>query len=253
MKLKEIFPQIETNQTFQNICRDSQFAKPGDIYFCLSKNKEKALSRCQQAKDNGAIVVSELDFDIKVDDARDAFACACKKFYDNACDDLKIIGITGTNGKTTTSRVIAEMLKRNQKKVGVIGTSGVFFDGKKFESPLTTPDADFLHKTFFEMRNAGVEEVVMEVYAHSIDQKRINGINLDIGVLTNITQDHLDYFETFENFEKTKLVFFKKDHIKLAVVCADDSSAKKLIDTAKIPVLTYAINSPSDTFAIDID
>lgn len=253
MNLKEILPEIDTDQKFENICRDSKTAKAGDVYFCLTKNQEKALGRCQEAKNNGAIVVSELDFDIKVDDARDAFAWACKRFYDNACDDLKIVGITGTNGKTTTSRVIAEMLNRNQKKVGVIGTSGVFFDGKKYESPLTTPDADFLHKTFFDMREAGVEVAVMEVSAHAIDQKRINGINFDIGVLTNVTQDHLDYFETFENYEQTKLDFFKKDHVKMAVVCADDPSAKKLIESAKIPLLSYGIYSPSDTFAIDIN
>ena len=252
MKLKDIFSNFENDLEFKDICRDSVKCKKDDLFFCLSKDYEKALKQCTEAKQNGAFVVSEFDFDIKVDDVRDVFARTCKKFYHNACDDMKIIGITGTNGKTTTSRVIAEMLKRNGVNVGVIGTSGVFFDGKKKDSPLTTPDADFLHKTFLEMKNAGVEIVVMEVSAHAIDQKRINAINFEMGVLTNITQDHLDYFKDFENYEKTKLSFLDKSHVKMAIVCADDKSCKKILDKANVPVLSYGINSPSDSFAIDV-
>lgn len=252
MNLTEILPS-SINPNFENITRDSKTAKKGDVYFCLSKDSTKAKERCEEAKQKGAIVVSEFDgSDVKVEDVRDSFARACKVFYDNACDDLKIVGITGTNGKTTTSRVVAEMLKRNGKNVGVIGTSGVFFNGKHFECPLTTPDADFLHKTFYDMRNEGVEYVVMEVSAHAIDQKRINGINFEIGVLTNVTQDHLDYFQNFETYENTKLSFISKDHIKMAIVCADDISARKLIDYCDVPLLSYGLYSPCDSFAVNV-
>ena len=253
MNLKELLPEFEEDFLFKKISHDSETVESGDIYFCLTQDEEKARSRCKTAKSKGAFVVSEFDFGIKVSDVRDVFARACKRFYDNACDDLKIVGITGTNGKTTTSRVVAEMLKRNGKSVGVIGTSGVFFDGVRKDSPLTTPDADFLHKTFFDMREAGVDVVVMEVSAHAIDQKRINGINFDIGVLTNVTQDHLDYFENFENYEATKLEFMTKKHIKMGIICMDDPSARKLIDNCDVPLLTYGIFSPSDSFAVDIN
>ena len=252
MLLKEILPDLDEKDNFNNISKDSKHARQGDIYFCLTKDKNKAKQRCEEAKANGARVVSEFDFDIKVEDCREAFASACKKFYDEACNDLHIIGITGTNGKTTTSHIIAEMLKRNGKSVGVIGTSGVFYNGKNLDCPLTTPDADFLHKTFKQMRDDGVEYVVMEVSAHAIDQKRINGISFDIGVLTNITQDHLDYFETFENYAKTKLDFFNLQHMKLAVVCADDMIAKRLIETSDVPILSYGMLNPCDTFALDV-
>lgn len=252
MRLNQIL-ESERDDEFKNISRDSTAVQAEDVYFCLTKDKEKALERCRQAREKGAFVVSELDFDIKVKDVRDCFARACKKFYDNACDEMTLIGITGTNGKTTTARVVAEMLKRNGKKVGVIGTSGVFYNGKHMDCPLTTPDSDFLHKTFYDMRENGVEFVVMEVSAHAIDQKRINGIKFDIGVLTNVTQDHLDYFKNFDEYEKTKLSFISKKYLNKAVVCTDDVSACKLIDKTNVPLISYGIYSPSDTFAVDIN
>ncbi len=252
---------MELNELIENaknkgcsISKDCEAVKAGDLFFCLTQDIDKAEKRCKIAHKNGATVIGEFAFcDFKVKDARREFAQTCKTYYENASDDLKIIGITGTNGKTTTSYVVAEMLKRNGKKVGIIGTSGVFFDGKMLDCPLTTPDADFLHKTFYQMREAGVEYVVMEVSAHAIDQKRIDGINFEIGVLTNITQDHLDYFGNFESYEQTKLRFMTKEHIKMGIVCADDPSAAKLIESADFPILSYGINSPSDAFAINIE
>ena len=265
MLFKDIFKGLNipddesdfTNYDFSGISRDSTKIKQGDIYFCLSNDEAKAEKRCRQAIDNGArVVVSDFSFafpeNLEVKDCRDMFARACANFYKRACDDLKIVGITGTNGKTTTSHVVAQMLQRNGHKVGVIGTSGVFFDGKQFDCPLTTPDADFLHRTFFEMREKGIEFVIMEVSAHAIEQKRINGINFDIGVLTNITQDHLDYFETFENYEKTKLKFLSKEYVKMGVICVDDNSAKKILGKTDIPILTYGIYNPCDVFAVDV-
>lgn len=242
----------------KNLSRDSRKTGQGDVFFCLTDDYDKACQRCKQAFENGAsVVVSDFSMPfertLKVDDCRDVFARACANFYERACDRLKMIGITGTNGKTTTSHVIAQMLKRNGKKVGVIGTNGVYFSGRRFDCPLTTPDADFLHKTFLEMKNAGVEFVVMEVSAHAIDQKRINGINFDVGVLTNVTQDHLDYFKTFDVYEKTKLDFLTKKHCRFGVVCADDKSARKLLENADIPLVTYGLFSPADVFAVDVD
>jgi len=241
----------------ESISQDSKDVLKGGIYFCLTDDVKKANSRCIEALQNGArVVVSKFDLSLKehimVDDVRKVFSTACANFYERACDGLKIVGITGTNGKTSTSHIVAQMLRRNGKKVGVIGTNGVYFDGRKYDCPLTTPDADFLHKTFFEMKKAGVEYIVMEVSAHAIDQKRIDGINFDVGVLTNITQDHLDYFKTMEEYEKTKLSFFDPSYIKCGIVCADDQLARKLLDESKVPLISYGLNNPSDVFAIDV-
>lgn len=240
------------------ISRDSKACKKGDVYFCLTADKQKAQQRCAEAFSNGAeIVVSNFQFEgcncVKVEDVRERFSTACKRFYDNACDKMKMIAICGTNGKTSTSHIVAEMLRRNGKKVGVIGTSGVFYNGKQKECPLTTPDADFLHETFKEMSEDGVECVVMEVSAHAVDQKRVSGITFDVGVLTNITQDHLDYFDTMENYQKTKLSFFNKKNVKKAIVCVDDKRARQLLFHTNIPIVTYGLENPADVFAINVD
>ncbi len=239
----------------ESISKIAENTKCNDVFFCLTDDKNLAEKRCEVAKKMGAkLVLSQFDFDgcVCCKDIRKEFALACKKFYQNACDDLKIVGITGTNGKTTTSHVVSQILERNGKKVGIIGTNGIFYCGKKFDYEMTTPDADILHKTFLDMKNSGVEYVVMEVSAHSIAQSRVEGIDFEIGVLTNITQDHLDYFGTFENYEKTKLDFISKKHIKKAVVCVDDLCARKAIEKSDVPVITYGIENPSDCFALDI-
>ncbi len=237
------------------ISRDSKTVKKGEVYFCLSDEYEKAHQRCIEALENGAAcVVSNftLPFDnsVKVENCRKSFAEACKIQSGNACDKMKMIGVTGTNGKTTTSYVIAQMLSRSGHKVGLIGTNGVYYAGKKEECPLTTPDADFLHETFKKMHDAGVEYVVMEVSAHAIDQNRIHGINFDIGVLMNITQDHLDYFKTMKNYQNAKAKFF--ENVKNAVICTDDARCFEIAQKLDIPVTTYGVENPCDAFAIDI-
>lgn len=265
MLVKNLLYDCISKQKFLNfadvdvkgICHECDLVKNGDIFFSLSSDEKTSFQRCKKALEQGAsVIVSGFDFDIKnnlqVENVRKQFAFSCKNFYGCACDKMYMIGVSGTNGKTSTTHIIAEMLKRNGKKVGVIGTNGVFYDGKSFPSPLTTPDADFLHKTFFEMQKTGVEYVVMEVSAHAIDQNRVEGILFDVGVLTNITQDHLDYFKTMENYEKTKLSFFTKQHIKKAIVCGDDLRARKLIESCDVPVVSYGIENPCDAFAIDV-
>lgn len=260
MKLKELLkedclPQIEDVEVL-GIKREVEAVEQGDVFFCLSSNKEKAEVACRVARERGAkICFSKFDIEgcQQLEDVRKRFSLACKQFYGSACDQMKMVAICGTNGKTSTSHIVGQMLKRNGIKVGVVGTSGVFFNGKEFPSPLTTPDADFLHKTFKAMKESGVEVVVMEVSAHAIDQKRVEGIRFAVSVLTNITQDHLDYFHTMEEYEKTKLSFFNKNSVDMAIVCVDDPRAAKLAQTTEIPVLTYGIKNPSDVFAININ
>ncbi|MDE6583038.1 MAG: UDP-N-acetylmuramoyl-L-alanyl-D-glutamate--2,6-diaminopimelate ligase [Clostridia bacterium] len=239
------------------ISKDSRTVKGGEIYFCLNEDRDLTQKRCKEALERGASVVVcsySLPYEncITVKDIRESFAYACGNFYKRACDDLKIIGISGTNGKTTTAHIISHMLKHNGKNVGVIGTNGISYNGKIIETNMTTPDADVLHQTFLDMKNTGVEYVVMEVSAHAIDQKRIEGINFELGVLTNITQDHLDYFKTFATYARTKFSFFSRKHIKKAIVCVDDKNASKLLGKTNVPVKTYGIHNPCDSFAIDI-
>lgn len=253
--IKENNLQSLKKQEVKLLTKDVDKISEDTVYFCLTSDFENAKQRCSIALQKGAMmIVSGFDFEdcIKVEDVRDLFASSCASFYERACDSLKIVGISGTNGKTTTSYVVGEILKRNGKSVGVIGTNGVYYAGKTLDCPLTTPDADFLHKTFLDMKNAGVEYVIMEVSAHSIVQKRINSINFEIGVLTNITQDHLDYFGTMENYQEAKLSFFNSSHIKSAIACIDDERTKAIFATCDVPITTYGIKNPADCFAIDV-
>lgn len=260
VKLKNLLgenclPQFEEMEVV-DIKREAEKVGKGDVFFCLTANRQKAEDACKLANDRGArLCFSNFDVEgcCQLKDVRKVFSLACKNFYGAACDKMKMVAVCGTNGKTSTSHIVAQMFKRNGVKVGVVGTSGVFFDGKEFQSPLTTPDADFLHKTFALMQESGVEIVVMEVSAHAVDQKRVEGIKFDVAVLTNITQDHLDYFQTMEEYEKTKLSFFKKENVKTVIVCVDDERAKKLLQVSQVPILTYGIKNPSDAFAIDIN
>lgn len=238
------------------LTKDVSAVNEKTIFFCLSSNREKAKLQCEQAKKNGAMLVVSGFYGIgdckNAESVRELFAKSCANFYERACDKLKIVGVTGTNGKTTTTHIIGEILKRNGISAGIIGTNGVFYGGKTFPCPLTTPDADFLHMTFRDMYDAGVEYVIMEVSAHAIAQKRVDDINFEVGVLTNITQDHLDYFGTMENYQNTKLSFFTSEHIKKAVVCIDDERAQNIFAGCDVPITTYGIKNPSDCFAIDI-
>lgn len=262
MLLKDIIKQPFKKAELQNIdivgvSRDSRQVKANELFYCFSLDQEEALKQCQQAlQAKAAAVVCQLPLNlpncIAAKDVRSEFANACANFYHRACDKLKIIGVTGTNGKTTTTYIIAQILQRNGFKSAVIGTNGVFYNGKVLPCPLTTPDADFLHKTFDVFVKEGVEYVIMEVSAHAIAQKRIDGIKFEIGVLTNITQDHLDYFKTFAAYQKTKLEFLNSIYIKTAVVCADDKSCKSVLNFVNIPMITYGLANPCDAFAMDM-
>lgn len=230
--------------------------KKGDLFFDLKGDKninvvfEKGAEFIIRlgSKDK---FISDKVFDCK--SVREIYALASKRYYKNACENMKIIGITGTNGKSSTVKLIYDILLWSGRKVGMIGTMGCRYDQTEIETCLTTPDPHVLHKLFYQMRKCGIEYVVMEVSAHAIALKKVSGIKFDVFALTNITQDHLDFFGDMENYSKTKLSMFDKKYIKQGIVCSDDDFARSLIDNVNIPLITYAIENPSDIFAIDIE
>lgn len=265
MLLKDLMKGIKLNNNIDafldvdinKICIDSNKVQEGDIFICINGSKENGTKYYMNALEKGAsFIVTEENLDIKnqiiVDSTREVFALLCKNYYKSCCDKMKIVGITGTNGKTTTSYIIYQILKNYGKKVGIIGTLGIKFDDIEYENPWTTPDPDLLHEIFEKMYKRDIEYVIMEVSAHAIEQKKIEGIKFEIGVLTNITQDHLDYFKNMDNYANTKLSFFDKKHIKLGVLNSDDNYSRKIINAEKLPVLSYGIDNPCDVFAIDM-
>ena len=137
---------------------------------------------------------------ILVKNTRKIMPKICNLFFDNILNKLKLIGITGTNGKTTTTHLIYQILKINNYTVGLIGTNGCFYKNKKIDINLTTPDTVDLFYIFSKMASVGIEYIIMEVSAHAIALNKLYGLKFEISALTNITQDHLDFFKTMEKY-----------------------------------------------------
>ena len=203
-----------------------------------------------EAIKNGAIAIvthTKLNVQIPqimVENTRKALSIVASNFYNNPEKQLKIIGITGTNGKTSTSYILAKLLRGFGKKVGVIGTSGVFVNGKKYSPTLTTPDSTKLFEIFSKMVKQKVEYVVMEVSAHAIALHKVFGIDFTQKILTNVSVDHLDFFETVECYKNTKLQFFETG--KNFVVNFDDEVGKYIKQQKTNKTLSYGINPKSD-------
>ncbi|QSQ09732.1 UDP-N-acetylmuramoyl-L-alanyl-D-glutamate--2,6-diaminopimelate ligase [Koleobacter methoxysyntrophicus] len=188
---------------------------------------------------------------IKVKNTRKALACLTKAFYNNLDEKMHLIGVTGTNGKTTTTHLIKKILEESGKKVGLIGTISNKIGDREIQAERTTPEAPDLFKLFKEMYDNGVEYVVMEVSSHSLELERVYGLKFKIGVFTNLTQDHLDFHENFENYYQAKKKLFKIS--SLGVINCDDKAGRRLVDEIDIPVLTYGIGGKCDIKAENIN
>lgn len=264
MKLYEIIDSIEIKNSvgdleieIENLNFDTRKKKTSSLFFCINGTELDTHELYKEAIAGGAVafvvekILPVIVPQILVSDSRKAMALMSKNFYSKACDKLKIITVVGTNGKTTTTHLIASILKTAGKKVGIIGTCGVKGIEDVFDTNLTTPDSVELHKIFKSMQDNGIEYVVMEASAHAIYLEKLCGIRSEISVFTNITQDHLDFFETMENYSLTKMNYFSINNTKLGIINIDDSYGKKIANLGRIPVVTYGLENPSDVFAIN--
>lgn len=223
------------------------------MFFCFA-GKVDGFKLVGDAIANGAVVIVcekyiECECEVVVvKDIRVALAIISQNFYDTK--DVKVIGITGTNGKTTTSFIIKNILEQSGKRVGLIGTNGIYFQNEFIEAKLTTPDPIDLHHILSIMKKAKIDFVVMEVSAHAIALKKVYGVNFVCKILTNLTQDHLDYFKTMQNYAKAKESFF--DEKDLMIVNVDDSLGQKVASKFETCV-TFGLKNPSDAFCVDIN
>ena len=242
------------------LCADSRIYKKGDLFICIRGERVDSHRYAEEALEKGAVaVVTERKLDvcgvqIVVEDSRLAMSLLSSAFYGEPSKHLKIIGITGTNGKTTCSYMLSNIIKSAGKKVGVIGTLGIYYD-KKFIAPeLTTPDPIFLQRTLADMRNLGVEYVVMEVSAHALHYKKVEGVNFCACIFTNFTQDHLDFFSSMQEYKKAKIKLFTSEKCPIAIVNSDDPISSEItalrIGETSAKTIYYGLNTPSDAFAI---
>ncbi len=190
----------------------------------------------------------------QVNDARDALDVMAANFYGYPSRELNMIGVTGTNGKTSTTYFIESVLNHIKHKTAVIGTVEIRIGGKKREidfATSTTPDTIELNQMLRIMADEKCDDVVMEVSSHSLELKKVKGINFKVGVFTNLTQDHLDFHKTMENYCAAKAKLFRMcEH---GVVNIDDEWADKIMENATCDFLTYSIEKPSDLQAKDIE
>jgi len=182
---------------------------------------------------------------IEVENTRKALAAISSRFYGNPSESLFIIGITGTNGKTTTAFLIESILKKADLNVGVIGTINYHYSGKTYKNPMTTPESLDLQRILADMLNKGITHVVMEASSHGIDLFRIDNCQIDIGVFTNLSQDHLDYHKDMNSYWECKKRLFTenlnsgpKKGRTAAVINCDDAKGKELLSLLPISSLT---------------
>jgi len=224
------------NAEYKGIETDSRAVKKDDVFVCISGFEHDGHDFAEKAIKNGAsllIVQNKIDHNIpqiKVRNSRKAAAILSKLFFDDPTKKMKLIGITGTNGKTTIATLTAELLLVKRKKTGLIGTFGYEINGKKYRSERTTPDIIDLNRIFIEMLKAEVEFVVMEVSSHSLALDRVFGLHFDAGIFTNLTHEHLDFHKNMEDYAlaKFKLFDYVTENNGIAIINIDDIYGKKL-------------------------
>lgn len=190
---------------------------------------------------------------IKVKDTRIALAKLAVEFYANPSAKIKVIGVTGTNGKTTITYLLEAILKKHGKPAGVIGTVNCRFKDKVIPSKNTTPGALLLQSMLADMLREGLKYACMEVSSHALDQGRVEGVNFHSAIFTNLTQDHLDYHKTLNNYFKAKARLFKDiPSGSFVALNNDDRYSAKLRKITGAKVVTYGIDNKADCFAADI-
>ncbi len=261
MRLKELLkncPQTWGELSINDLCHDAASVQKGNLFFCLRGVRHDGHDFAAVAANNGcAAVVCEhaVQADcpqIVVPNAREAFALCAAAFFGHPSRRLKLFGITGTNGKTTTSYILAEILREAGEKVGLIGTNCIRYGDVCEAATLTTPDPMQLHGTLKRMCDAGVTAAVMEVSAHALALDKTAGIVFDAAGFTNLSQDHLDFFGDMQSYAAAKQELFSSAAAKCAAVNADDPFGQKLLALNALPTLSYGTDNPADVFGIDL-
>lgn len=184
---------------------------------------------------------------IKVKDSASALAICASNFYDNPSSEIRLVGVTGTNGKTTTASLLYKLFEGLGYKAGLLSTVKNYISNKEVEARLTTPDPLEINRLLREMVSAGCEYAFMEVSSHAVVQKRIYGLAFSMGIFTNISHDHLDYHGTFKNYLAAKKSFF--DGLSgdaIALINADDRNADMMVQNCRAPVAHYSLKTVAD-------
>ena len=261
--LREILYKVEINSVVGNtslsinkIEFDSRLISDDDMYVAITGVNVDGHSFISQAIQNGAnCIVCEKTPENKTDgvvyvnvkSSRKALAIISSNYFDNPSSKLNLIGVTGTNGKTTIATLLFDLYTELEIKSGLISTVKISYDNKNFQANQTTPDSLLINRFLSEMVNSNVRYCFMEVSSHGIDQNRTDGLVFKGGIFTNLTHDHLDYHESFENYRDTKKQFFDSlSNNSFALTNNDDKNGMVMLQNTIADKYTYSLNSVSD-------
>jgi len=269
MKLYELLRDIDymlingdVNNDITSICYDSRKVKKNSIFICINGNRVNGHDFISEAIKNGAIAIvveekisikSEDISLIKVENAKLALASMSNLFYKEPSKEIELVGVTGTNGKTTVIHYIKDALEAYGKITGIIGTLGYELKDKEISiekiNP-TTPESLELQAVLREFINKGAGKVVMEVTSSALAKHRVDFCDFNVGVFTNLSQDHLEEHGTMENYKNEKIKLFRK--CSLGIINLDDKIAEEIIEKSTCNILTYGIKKEADIRATDI-
>ena len=243
MELQVLFSGVPYTGTLPQgeallVTQDSRRACPGAVFVCARGMTTDGHDHARKALEAGAVcIVTErplgLPGEVQVASGRKAYAQLCQNFFGRPAEKLRLVAVTGTNGKTTVTTLIKQTLEQAGCKAGLIGTIHTEIDAMDVPAKYTTPEPWDLNALFSRMVLAGCTFAVMEASSQALDQLRLWGLTFEVGVFTNLTQDHLDYHKTFENYFAAKKSLFSQ--VKHMVVNLDDSYGRRLLDEVRGP------------------
>jgi UDP-N-acetylmuramoyl-L-alanyl-D-glutamate--2,6-diaminopimelate ligase len=253
------------NPDIYDIVQDNRKVTASSLFICIKGLTVDGHQFADEAVKKGAVaILAEKPLDVKVPviivpNTKRAMAILADSFFDQPTKKLRMIGITGTNGKTTTSHLIDQIFRDANQKTGLIGTMYMKIGDDVVETKNTTPDSLTLQNTFKQMVDEDVSTAIMEVSSHALDQGRVFGCDYDFAVFTNLSQDHLDYHHTMEEYLRAKSLLFAQlgnayslDHPKFAVLNVDDAASEQIQKETAAHIVTYGIDHSADFTAKNI-
>jgi UDP-N-acetylmuramoyl-L-alanyl-D-glutamate--2,6-diaminopimelate ligase len=252
-----------SEEDITGIAYDSRKVRPGTLFAALRGEKVDGLGFLEQAIAGGAVAVMAENVDpdsrlttVKVPHARAALAQVAAAFYQQPAQRLKVLGVTGTNGKTTTSFLIKHLCEAEMLRCGLLGTVRYEIGDRILPAARTTPESLDIQEMLWQMRSAGCKAAVMEVSSHALVQDRVKCIEWDCAVFTNLTQDHLDYHGTMEKYFEAKSLLFTglggQKKKSAAVINMDDRYGERLARMCTVPVVTYGLGARADFRASEV-
>lgn len=275
MILRDLIKGVETKRVLGSddveipaVCYDSKEVRDGSLFAAIRGEKTDGHKYVESAVKSGAraLLVEEISENpfrgvsiIQVEDTKSALAEVSANFFNHPTKEITLVGVTGTNGKTTITYLLESIWQEWGKNAGVIGTVDYRFSGKKIPSIRTTPESLDLMSLFRDMRDSAVQCVVMEVSSHALDRKRVFGCHFDAAVFTNLSQDHLDYHGTIENYFEAKKKLFSEvlrkseKREKFSVINIDDPYGKEIAKEAVGKIISYSILNSEGVYAEKTD